>query len=73
MLKNGVIFGTPVHLCLPFGTQAADLIRVEGVAANLHFLTLCGVAAVGPRVDTGVIETSVLELGAVNRNLCPSL
>ena len=73
VLKNGVILRTPVHLGLPLGTQAADLVRVEGVAAYLNFLTLCGVAAVGPRVDAGVIETSVLELGTVNWNLCPLL
>ena len=68
-----MILGTPVHLGLPLGTQAADLVRVEGVAAYLNFLTLGRVAAVGPRVDAGVIETSVLELGAVNWNLCPGL
>ena len=68
-----MILGTPVHLGLPLGTQTADLVRVEGVAAYLNFLTLRGVAAVGPRVDTGVIETSVLELGAVNWSLCPLL
>ena len=73
VLKNGVILGTPVHLSLPLGTQAADLVRVERKGGNLHFLTLGRVAAVGPRVDAGVIETSVLELGAVNRSFCPGL
>ena len=40
VLKNGMILGTPVHLSLPLGTQAADLVRVERKGGNLHFLTL---------------------------------